>query len=331
MKFKIERKAWRPAKRYGDTAISQWNKGDLANLVTFLKAAGIEVPRIINLRIKNTAGVEAKPPQRRKAEPRRAYRRRVRKWRQKSHGSIGKMRRAKKEQQIKEQRWAVLREQGFPLRDPEALIWFIKTNMWSGKLVEYGYLRHSVLLEAAGGVLPPGIDFDELYASMTIDGRERHNARNGRKTTVDSRDLKQRVNDAARAALHEAYRKAKFRLRNARTNIDLHVNNHAMGENRTYGPMMKLEDETRSSRWGKNRHYTNATVRVNLSWYRKVFLPGLANAAGEGSLVLDIVTLSDGEKRAIVARQASAHRYALTISHMKFGKNNDGTYWFEEA
>ena len=91
---------------------------------------------------------------------------------------------------------------------------------------------------------------------------------------------------------------------------------------------MAMKDTTRTRR-GRNQHSTEVTVKVDLSWYRKVHKRGLANAAGARSLVLDVGTFG-GVEKALVARQPSPSRYALVVSWMKFGKNADGTYWFEE-
>ena len=155
MTIKIERKAWEPNFPHGKMAVSKWDATDIRQFVDFVTKAGLEVPRLVILRLHNgsTVGVA---PERKKNEPRNAYRRRVRLWRKEHHGSISKMRAVKRAVQLKEQRWSVLREQGFPLKDPEALIWFIKANVWNpkSKLAVFGYLHHSVLLGAAGGTLP---------------------------------------------------------------------------------------------------------------------------------------------------------------------------------
>ena len=328
-KIKIERKSWMLDRTYGRKPISQWGKSDLSNLVTFLTRAGLEVPRVINLRIQSDKELASKAVTRKKGESLRAYRRRLRKHRIKKHGSVGKMRRAKKEQQVKEQRWALLREQGFPLRDPEALVWYLKSNVWKrdSKLVQYGYLRTSALLEVAGGVLPTSIDFDNLYHSLTQEGKAKNNERDRRKEVDDPKTVSQRFYEAARFSLSKAYREAGFRLRNPRNSEDVAVNRYDHGE---VGAKMEMRDETKN-KYGRNRHYSYSTVRVDLSWYRTVFKKGMANAAGDRSLVLEVVTLANGEKRAMVARQKSPKRYELTVGLMRFGKNTDGTYWFEEA
>ena len=331
MPIKIERKRWYLKGPYGDRPLARWDSTELKRFVTFLTKSGLEVPRLVNLRLQTSGVRDNMPPIRKAGESRNTYRRRVRRWRREHHGSISKMRAAKKEQRVKEQRWALLREQGFPLRDPESLIWFIKSQMWNekNKLVSHGYLRTSVLVEVAGGALPTGIDFDEVFANLTRDGKARHYMRQDSKARHEEKPptVKERLMQDADKAARATYNMAKFRIRNSRYDYSVRVNDPAKGES---GPTLTMVDSTKPRR-GRNRHFTDVTVRVDLSWYRKVYKRGLANAAGERSFVLDVVRLNNGEERALVARQASPRRYELTVGLMRFGKNNDGTYWFEEA
>lgn len=327
MTIKIERKAWEPNIPHGTIAVSKWDATDIRQFVDFVTKAGLEVPRLLMLRLHNgsTVGVA---PERKKNEPRNAYRRRVRLWRKEQHGSISKMRAAKRAVQLKEQRWSVLREQGFPLKDPEALIWFIKANAWNSKssLAAYGYLRHSALLRAAGGALPTGIDFDDVYYRLTRAGLERRADRERNKRPArDERTPGARYRGAVEVSLRLAYAASKFRIKHSRDTTFIRVNDRSKTE---FGNEMTMKDTNRTCT-GRNRHSTAVTVKVDLSWYRKVHKRGLANAAGARSLVLDVGTFG-GVEKALVARQSSLSRYALVVSWMKFGKNADGTYWFEE-
>lgn len=327
MPIKIERKSWEPNFPHGKVAVSKWDATDIRQFVDFVTKAGLEVPRLVMLRLHNASTVGV-APERKKNEPRNAYRRRVRRWRKEQHGSISKMRAAKRLVQLKEQRWSVLREQGFPLKDPEALIWFMKANVCNEKshLANYGYLRHSALLEVAGGTLPTGIDFDDVYYRLTRAGWERHADRERNKPPArDERTPGQRYRGAAEVGLRLAYGAAKFRIKHSRDSTFIQVNDRSKTE---AGNTMAMNDTTQTKR-GRNRHTSEVTVKVDLSWYRKVHKRGLANAAGARSLVLD-VGMFGGVEKALVARQPSPSRYALVVSWMKFGKNADGTYWFSE-
>ena len=329
MKFKIEKARWAPNEPFGTRPLQRLGSTELRRLADFMTKAGLEIPRLVSIQLRD-GEARVRPPNREKNEPLGAYRRRVRRWRKELFGSIRKMRRAKKEQRVKEQRWALLREQGFPLKDPEALVWFIKTNMWKGssKLAQYGYLRHSVLMEVSGGALPTGIDFDEVYYDLSAGAKSRRADRDHRKKPeTEPLALDVRFRNVAQVALSGAHRAAKFRVKNKSADVSIYINNLKRGE---VGASMTITDGYNLRR-GRKRHFSDTKVEVNLDWYRKVYKRGLANAAGKRSLVLDVIRLANGEERALVARQESAVRYALTVGYMKFGKNNDGTYWFREA
>jgi hypothetical protein len=318
--MKLNLPSWE-AQSPGKVAINRMDKGDVKRLVDFLTKSGLDIPRILRLRLEAGA---AREPVIKAGESRNAYRRRLRRWRKEQHGSISKMRRAKKAQQVKEQRWSLLREQGFPLKDPEALIWFIKTNMWKpgSKLVNFGYLHHSVLLEVAGGTLPTGVDFDEAYYALSRVGKAKHHGRAQRKPVVATITPKDKYRTKAETAIRLAYGKAGFRLKNKRDSHVRRINDQTKGE---VGVRMTIEDTAKQRHNGRNRHETNVTIHVNFDWYRTVYLAGLANAAGERSLVLEV-----RGQHALVAAQPSPSRYALVVRWRKFGKNADGTYWFEE-
>lgn len=334
MSVSIRQKRWRGASNYMKEGVENWSEKDMGLLVRFYEAAGLEVPRFISLRMTQLNPFDLEAPKRPKTMPLRAWRRKQRRDRIKKHGSIRKMRLHRKAERLKEQRWAVLREQGLPLRDAEALVWYLRANMWKkdNDVTSYGYLRSSTLEAVAGGSLPVGIDFDKVFAALRGDANEKYEERKKIKDAMarinEVRNLKKHYSQDAQYRLKKAIGSADFRVKYT---LDIYTVIANPGQ-KIDASMTLVDKAQRQSRWSsRNRRSTEASVSVKNDWYRKVYLRGLANAFGKETLVLDVAFSGrDGGEIALLAHQPSPHRYALKVEWVKFGQKPDGTYWFEE-
>lgn len=333
MTVRIRQKRWRDASNYMKSGVEDWTEKDMKLLSRFYEAAGLEFPRFISLRMTQLNLVGLAAPKRPNGMPLRQWRRKQRRDRITQHGSIRKMRRHIKEEKLKQQRWAVLHDQGLPLRDAEALVWYMRANMWKegNSITSYGYLRTSGLEAVAGGALPVGIDFDKVFYALRGDASEKNEKRRIMKDTLarikEVRNLKKYYGEDAKYRLKAAVGGANFRVKH-----EFHKEVLVASANQKVEPSMTLMDKKSRQRWGsRNRNSTEANVVVKNDWYRKVYMRGLANAFGKERLVLDVkFSQKDGGELALLAHQPSPHRYALKVEWVKFGQKADGTYWFVE-
>jgi hypothetical protein len=332
MTIRLKENTWRGDPWFINTAFLNWDRTALNRLTRFLAESALPIPRIVKMRIDQYEFTLSNPPERQKGQPLRSWRRQARKWLQDRAGGVRKQRRQLKEQRLKEQRWAILVEQGLPLRDPEAIVWHIKKHMWDTSpksISQYGYLHVSRLEKIAGGELPPGIDFERVFSTLKGNSgalrAQRAQMRDKLKELLVHPSPKDKFAREARSALKDSVKNAEFRKRHTDGDRVLEVIGYAdQGHFTPLEPTMDIRDTSRRHR-GRNRNKTDVVVWVRSRWYRTVFKRGLANVLGPETLIIDIDE-RNGKQIATVGRQPSKHRYAFETVRGELIQKVDGTY-----
>ena len=307
---------------------STWDRTDLNRYARWCEGRGLAVPHSIALRLNSFNAAATEAPKQATGESRNAYRRRLRKWRIEKHGSISKKRAAATERRIKEQRWAVWMEQGVPLRDPEAILWLTHKQLWSKPDWEgaryHGYISISKLEKAAGGPLPAGIDYEAEFEKAFKDGGEKAERRRLVKKNI--RDLEkeraktpmERWTAIIKAKVEEAYNAAQFRHQRAKFPTQTIFTTK---ENQYLAPAIR-HVERLSGRRGKA---IEPRVVIPPRWYRRVYLKGLHNIFGPGTLVLDAGLTADGQRTHLtVAVQPHKRRYEIKTVYGYLMRDENG-------
>jgi hypothetical protein len=311
MSFKL---AWDKEEATGFTALSmdRWERRYVVECIEWCRKHGLPVSRSLLLRMQ-TFEADLRPPARKRNQSLRAWRKALRKWRRDRHGSIRKMRKATKEQQVKEQRWQMFVEQGLPLRDVEAICWYLRANMW-GKdgVAPYGYLHTDRLAKVAGGTLPGGFDFDRYYAALRGDAGHRRAMRERARAGIpDPKEIdppKKKFPPIIKGKIREVYGDAGFRHKHSE---DLTVDVIGWDERAAlYSGLIMRDSKDKYRRRG--RWATHVTITVKPDWYRKVFLTGKAAMFGPRTFVIDVYE-KNGVETFRVARQRSEVRYEVDV------------------
>lgn len=341
MPIKLKPKFWSDVTKpvlYSKYGVSEWESDMLRRYQKWCAEKALPIPPSIQLRIQMLVETDGKPPERNKNEGLRAYRRRVRRWRIAHYGSVSKKRRACKEQQLKEQRWQVLREQGLPLKEHEALLWFMRKQMFVKQTGSYwssrgyrGYLNTGELAEIAGGALPPGIDFERAYrlefTPASDKGQRRQRiADSGNKQWPKPKD---HWPDKVLAAFKAAYGEAQFRHKHDK-GFELALLPPMPGA-KAFVNVVDTQPMAGGRRRRRGSHETTVHGSVFMSWYRKVYKSGLANAFGERTLVLDTYLTADGQRTVIVLfRQPGSRLYKTEVVHGYLSRDASGNPQFME-
>lgn len=227
-----------------------------------------------------------------------------------------------------ESQWAVFVEQGVPLRDEAALLWFAKQEfLRQVKKRTVFDARHYTMratLKAAGGVLPTSmIGFESKLSEWAEPIEKARKARvKARGEKPDPDDLKEGNRRAAlKGRLHNLVEKAV---------LDDVKDVFAVPENAkeitpsviVIGPAnsRKIPEATlRVSRGRKRGKSAHLQLTIKTDWYRKVHKAGLAKVLGPKTFVLDADVSSNGT-RLIVARQL-ASGLKVEKGWLSLGKN----------
>lgn len=227
---------------------------------------------------------------------------------------------------LMEDRWAVMIEQGVPLRDAAALKWFarkqfrriLKKESVFGAVARANFAAKS----AAGGVLPQGLDIEAYLKEMgePIEKvREKRRDRNTRPSPLTRADRAMELHDRVATALTEAAQKAGFvyvdRTWGGTKPLKHNPRVTALPSTATARPSMKMENI------GRKRGYRIA-VEVKTDWRRRVSDAGLANILGEKTLVLD-ADVSPAGTRLVAARQTPGGTIKIEKGWLSLDKNNN--------
>lgn len=230
------------------------------------------------------------------------------------------------EAKMNEERWAVFVEQGVPLRDPAALLWFakrefyrqLKRSKWTSDAV---YRTVSETQRVAGGVLPVGLpNLTALVDSWAEPAKKvrakREKFRAVANGVVIKPSLVGKFQTLIQKEATQAIKAANFRRprsdRPPETRVVL--NNERV---RLSGVSAAMEVEKN----GRRNTYT-VRVRIDTRWYRTVFRAGLANIFGDGTLVLKADVTGSGT-RLTVARQPKTETIVVEEGWLSLDKNNN--------
>jgi hypothetical protein len=322
-----------PLGHYWKKHMDDWSTEQLDVYERWCAEKGISLPHVIATRLDQIRPQKGVMRSRLKGESVRAYRRAVRAWRKELHGSIRKMRKEKEAIALKTQRWAIWVEQGIPLTDPEAVLWYMKTHLlWQTKKSNpYGsgrYLNSSDLDSVCGGSVPPGIDYSGIYYTLKEEGvqRNRERQRNKRVVAENPPTPAERWDARIKTKLKEAYTEAEFRHRHM---LDSEVS--VLPATPYNKPYANMNDGKASGYSRRRRKETSVILKVCRDWYRTVFLTGLYKAFGPRTLVLSAHRSADGQRTVVtVFRQPSAHRYAAEMVTGYLARDINGNTIFME-
>jgi hypothetical protein len=315
--------------RFGLVQVDRWSSEAVAECAEWCKKNGVPFARVLEVRKAKLDAVDGmSPPPRRSNQSRRAYRKAVREWRVAKHGSIQQMRRDMKAQQVKEARWAMFVEQGLPLKDVEAVLWYMKKHAWDDDGIgKYGYLNESELAKVCGGTLPMGFDFAEAFSRLTKNGRRERGKRNHvRDAPTEKPNKKKEMHETMLKAIRHAYDAANVRHKN-----ELACEVRVSGWNSIKEPpafsMTDTKDRYARRRRGRSIYSTRVQIVVNPDWYRRVYRAGLANVFGPRTLVIDV----NQNGLFTVAIQRNEVRYAVEVVNGWMEKDKDGNAVLKEV
>lgn len=314
--------------RCPSTQVHLWSDVAVAKYAEWVAERGLVLFPTIQARIDQQ---KVSKPVRGKTESLRAFRLRARKWEVKKFGSLSKLRAACKLEKVKQQRWQILMDQGLPLKDPEAIIWWMRRRMFKSPVWGGGYqtwFPDSEAAKIAGGSLPPGIAFNRQYDAEMSDVQKKMALRAAASPKAQQHvSLKDKYYRETLTAAKAAYRNAKFRTRYSESlEIGFYRSDDLAGKPDLV--MTHTQPEAMCRR--RRRHDTTAALTLPSSWYRRVYKTKLANAFGERTLVLDTYLTADKQRTMIVLARQGARLYKVEVVRGYLARNIDGTPKFME-